>query len=81
MNQTKLFFPPNSHSDLNKTMQRPKTRHSKRHSPLEINLTGPYGAPSSGLFCGKIDHAVLIATGIGVTPFASILQSIMFKYR
>lgn len=25
-------------------------------------------------------HAVLIGTGIGVTPFASILQSIMHRY-
>jgi len=60
--------------------QRPKTSHSKRHAPLEIFLAGPYGAPASGLFYRQVDHAVLIATGIGVTPFASILQSIMFKF-
>ncbi|KAK9728753.1 Ferric reductase NAD binding domain [Popillia japonica] len=46
--------------------------------PLEIILDGPYGAPSSHIF--RAQHAVLIATGIGVTPFASILQSIMFRY-
>lgn len=45
---------------------------------LQIILDGPYGAPSSHIF--RAQHAVLIATGIGVTPFASILQSIMFKY-
>ncbi|KAF7267617.1 hypothetical protein GWI33_019109 [Rhynchophorus ferrugineus] len=44
----------------------------------EIFLDGPYGAPSSHIF--RAQHAVLIATGIGVTPFASILQSIMHKY-
>ncbi|CAG9862830.1 unnamed protein product [Phyllotreta striolata] len=44
----------------------------------EIYLDGPYGAPSSHIF--RAQHAVLIATGIGVTPFASILQSIMHKY-
>ena len=47
--------------------------------PLEIFIDGPYGAPSSAIFNG-VDHAVLVATGIGVTPFASILQSIMHKY-
>ncbi|XP_050535187.1 NADPH oxidase 5 isoform X2 [Daktulosphaira vitifoliae] len=46
--------------------------------PLEIYLVGPYGAPSSHLF--RAQHAVMIATGIGVTPFASILQSIMHRY-
>ncbi|XP_015430140.1 PREDICTED: NADPH oxidase 5 [Dufourea novaeangliae] len=46
--------------------------------PLEIFLDGPYGAPSSHIF--QAQHAVLIATGIGVTPFASILQSIMHRY-
>ncbi|XP_015595407.1 NADPH oxidase 5 isoform X2 [Cephus cinctus] len=46
--------------------------------PLEIFLDGPYGTPSSHIF--QAQHAVLIATGIGVTPFASILQSIMHRY-
>lgn len=44
----------------------------------QIYLDGPYGAPSSHIF--RAQHAVLIATGIGVTPFASILQSIMHRY-
>lgn len=46
--------------------------------PLEISLDGPYGTPSSHIF--RAQHAVLIGTGIGVTPFASILQSIMHRY-
>lgn len=46
--------------------------------PLEIYIDGPYGAPSSHIFVAQ--HAVLIGTGIGVTPFASILQSIMHRY-
>lgn len=45
---------------------------------MQIYLDGPYGAPSSHIF--RAQHAVLIATGIGVTPFASILQSIMHRY-
>lgn len=46
--------------------------------PLVIYIDGPYGAPSSHIF--RAQHAVLIGTGIGVTPFASILQSIMHRY-
>jgi hypothetical protein len=46
--------------------------------PLKVSLMGPYGSPSSHIF--HTQHAVLIATGIGVTPFASILQSIMLRY-
>ncbi|KAL7641495.1 UNVERIFIED_CONTAM: hypothetical protein RMT77_007366 [Armadillidium vulgare] len=46
--------------------------------PLVIYVDGPYGAPSSHIF--RAQHAVLIGTGIGVTPFASILQSIMQRY-
>jgi hypothetical protein len=50
----------------------------KLSSHFQIYLDGPYGAPSSHIF--RAQHAVLIATGIGVTPFASILQSIMHRY-
>ncbi|NXD38198.1 NOX5 oxidase, partial [Copsychus sechellarum] len=42
-------------------------------------LDGPYGTPSRRIFSSE--HAVLIGAGIGITPFASILQSIMFRYR
>jgi hypothetical protein len=46
---------------------------------LEIHLDGPFGAPASNIF--RAEHAVLVATGIGVTPFSSILQSLMYRYR
>ena len=46
---------------------------------LQIYVDGPYGAPSVHIF--EAEHAVLIAGGIGVTPFASILQSIMKKVQ
>jgi predicted ferric reductase len=45
---------------------------------MKIAIDGPYGAPSSHIF--RAQHAVLVAAGIGVTPFASILQSIMNRY-
>ena len=48
-------------------------------SPLpQVFIDGPFGAPTSQIF--RAQHAVLIGTGIGVTPFASILQSIMHRY-
>ncbi|XP_037046426.1 NADPH oxidase 5 isoform X2 [Bradysia coprophila] len=50
----------------------------KTNEPICIYIDGPYGAPSSHIF--RAQHAILIATGIGVTPFASILQSIMHRY-
>ncbi len=61
-------------------IMRPKTSHSAMRPPLEVFIDGPYGAPSSSIFNGNCDHAVLVATGIGVTPFASVLQSIMHRY-
>ncbi|CAB4041442.1 NADPH oxidase 5, partial [Paramuricea clavata] len=46
---------------------------------LEIYVDGPYGAPAEHFF--EAEHAVLISSGIGVTPFASILQTIMLRYK
>lgn len=46
--------------------------------PLTVRIDGPYGSPSNHIF--RAQHAVLVAAGIGVTPFASILQSIMYRY-
>uniref|UniRef100_A0AAQ5ZRP8 NADPH oxidase, EF-hand calcium binding domain 5 n=1 Tax=Amphiprion ocellaris TaxID=80972 RepID=A0AAQ5ZRP8_AMPOC len=42
-------------------------------------VDGPYGTPTRQIFASE--HAVLIGAGIGITPFASILQSIMYRYR
>jgi NADPH oxidase 1 len=44
----------------------------ERFPPLRID--GPYGAPAEDVFNNEV--AVLIGTGIGVTPFASILKTI-----
>jgi NADPH oxidase 5 len=45
---------------------------------MQILIDGPYGTASRDIF--NSEHAVLIAAGIGVTPFASILQSLWFKF-
>jgi len=39
-----------------------------------LRIDGPYGAPAEDVFANEV--AVLIGTGIGVTPFASILKQI-----
>ncbi|XP_059713802.1 NADPH oxidase 5 [Haemorhous mexicanus] len=52
---------------------------SQRSCRVKCFLDGPYGTPSRRIFTSE--HAVLIGAGIGITPFASILQSIMFRYR
>ena len=44
-----------------------------------VYLDGPYGSPASDIFDSRIP--VLIGAGIGVTPFASILRSILERRR
>ena len=48
-----------------------------RSCVMQVFIDGPYGTPSTHIF--QAEHAVLIGAGIGVTPFASILQSIMMR--
>uniref|UniRef100_A0A8C6XT15 NADPH oxidase 5 n=1 Tax=Naja naja TaxID=35670 RepID=A0A8C6XT15_NAJNA len=48
-------------------------------SSLQCYIDGPYGTSTRRIFSSE--HAVLIAAGIGITPFASILQSIMHRTR
>jgi predicted ferric reductase/Ca2+-binding EF-hand superfamily protein len=47
--------------------------------PLLVSIDGPYGAPCTAVFGSR--RAVLIAGGIGVTPFASVLESIVLRSR
>jgi predicted ferric reductase/Ca2+-binding EF-hand superfamily protein len=47
--------------------------------PLLSHLDGPFGTPSTRIFEAK--RAVLIGAGIGVTPFASVLESIVLRDR
>ena len=53
-----------------------------RHIPnlnVRVLLDGPYGASTTALF--DTEHAVLIGAGIGVTPFASVLGSVLAQFR
>lgn len=47
------------------------------HAPLVCHIDGPYGTPSAHIFESRF--AVLIGAGIGVTPFASVLESIVLR--
>ncbi|HEX7476648.1 MAG TPA: EF-hand domain-containing protein [Polyangiales bacterium] len=46
-------------------------------SDWPVHVDGPYGSPSTHIFESR--HAVLIGAGIGVTPFASVLQSLVCR--
>lgn len=45
--------------------------------PLEAYVDGPFGTASGHIFESR--RAVLIGAGIGVTPFASVLESIVLR--
>ncbi|MBV7338833.1 hypothetical protein KFU94_63560 [Chloroflexi bacterium TSY] len=51
--------------------------HAAPEVRVPVYLDGPYGAPSSHIFESNV--AILIGAGIGVTPFASILKSILHR--
>lgn len=48
-----------------------------KEKQLPVMLGGPYGTPSNRIF--KAKHVVLVGAGIGVTPFASILRSLLAR--
>jgi predicted ferric reductase len=52
---------------------------SARERRLPVILNGPYGTPSGRIF--KSRTAILVGAGIGVTPFASILKSILYQHE
>uniref|UniRef100_A0A4W4FFR8 NADPH oxidase, EF-hand calcium binding domain 5 n=1 Tax=Electrophorus electricus TaxID=8005 RepID=A0A4W4FFR8_ELEEL len=59
-----------------------QTTSTKRLTARGISICyvdGPYGTPTRQIFASE--HAVLIGAGIGITPFASILQSIIYRMR
>uniref|UniRef100_A0A673MH38 NADPH oxidase 5-like n=1 Tax=Sinocyclocheilus rhinocerous TaxID=307959 RepID=A0A673MH38_9TELE len=88
------FRQPESQTISNKrlTASLRNRRHESRtqvfaflHHPLaeycniKCYVDGPFGTPTRQIFASE--HAVLIGAGIGITPFASILQSIIYRMR
>lgn len=49
----------------------------KRTKSLKVYIDGPYGTPTSNVYRSRV--AILVAAGIGVTPFASVLQSLLLR--
>lgn len=45
----------------------------------KVYLNGPFSTPSHDIL--KTDHAILVAGGVGMTPFASILESVVLLLR
>uniref|UniRef100_A0A674BA28 NADPH oxidase 5 n=1 Tax=Salmo trutta TaxID=8032 RepID=A0A674BA28_SALTR len=56
-----------------------KLSENHRFCNVKCFVDGPYGTPTRQIFASE--HAVLIGAGIGITPFASILQSIIYRMR
>lgn len=48
-------------------------------SPLRMGVDGPFGTASEDVFDYEV--SMLVGAGIGVTPFASILKSIWYKFK
>lgn len=48
-------------------------------SSARIEVDGPFGTVCEDVF--QYEVTVLVGAGIGVTPFASILKSIWYKFR
>lgn len=46
--------------------------------PPRIAVDGPFGTASEDVFSYEV--VMLVGAGIGVTPFASILKSVWYKY-
>ena len=65
--------------EVKSTRDEENGRKTHLETPLTIHIDGPFGSPSSAIY--QASHAVLISTGIGVTPFSSVLQSIMARYQ
>ncbi|XP_022111165.1 NADPH oxidase 5-like isoform X2 [Acanthaster planci] len=64
---------------VSKESLRPQVLFDIKTNKIQVHIQGPYGTPSTSVF--ESEHAVLIGAGIGVTPFASIMQSIMCRHR
>jgi NADPH oxidase len=53
-------------------------RDGKTSNAPKICIDGPYGAPAEDLYNYKV--ALLVGAGIGVTPAASLLKSVWYRY-
>lgn len=54
-------------------------RRDPAEPPIPVLLDGPYGTASAHVFGSRV--AVLVAAGIGVTPFASVVETLLERMR
>eukprot|EP01087_Luapelamoeba_hula_P010130 TRINITY_DN2669_c0_g2_i2.p1 TRINITY_DN2669_c0_g2~~TRINITY_DN2669_c0_g2_i2.p1 ORF type:complete len:982 (-),score=162.71 TRINITY_DN2669_c0_g2_i2:2021-4966(-) len=52
-------------------------KHKESPEGVKVMIDGGFGAPYERIY--KYKHLVLVASGIGVTPFASVLKDIKYK--
>ncbi len=72
------FAPPGAAaSEPEPSRRRPALAPDRPQRDLPVFVDGPYGTPSSSMLDQR--HVVMIGAGIGVTPFASVLQSIRLR--
>jgi NADPH oxidase 5 len=75
-NQSDAPHAVDSDSECGSTISRSRVKPDKRE-PIVVN--GPYSSCARYVFDCK--HVVLIGGGIGITPYASILSSLMAQFR
>jgi len=47
--------------------------------PVSIKIDGPFSSPCQKIY--DFDSAIVISTGIGITPYISILKDFVYKYK
>lgn len=65
--------------DTKEVEKQNRIKKKNKHVKVKCYLDGPYGTATREIF--QTEHAILVGAGIGVTPMASILQSIMYRYK
>jgi len=69
--------------DLEKLVKTIKVNNEEEESKTNIYpkvfLDGPYGAPAQNHY--RYKHIMLIASGIGATPFASIMKDLLYRFK
>jgi NADPH oxidase len=51
----------------------------KTKAPVTIRVDGPFSSPCQKIY--DFDSAIVISTGIGITPYISILKDFVYKYK
>ncbi|HEX2671376.1 MAG TPA: ferric reductase-like transmembrane domain-containing protein, partial [Polyangiaceae bacterium] len=72
----RLCFHVRSEGDWTKALRRMADDRDALEEVV-VNVDGPFGTPTRSIFGAR--HAVLVGAGIGVTPFASVLESMVAR--